>query len=77
MQLMPATARLRRRRPYDPRANVDAGVRHLKGLLSRFDLRHALAAYNAGEAAVRRFDGVPPLPRRGPTSRASSPRLGR
>lgn len=62
MQLMPATARQYAvGDPYDPRANIDAGVRHLKGLLTRFDLRLALAAYNAGEAAVRRFDGVPPF----------------
>lgn len=62
MQLMPATARRYAvRDPYDPRANIEAGVRHLKDLLSRFDLRLALAAYNAGEANVRRHGGVPPI----------------
>ncbi len=61
MQLMPATARQYAvGDPYDPRANVDAGVRHLKDLLSRFELRLALAAYNAGEATVRRYGGMPP-----------------
>lgn len=61
MQLMPATARQYDvRDPYDPRANLEAGVRHLKDLLSRFDLSLALAAYNAGEAVVRRYGGVPP-----------------
>lgn len=63
MQLMPETARQYDvRDPYDPRANLDAGVRHLKDLLSRLDLRLALAAYNAGEAVVRRYDGMPPFP---------------
>jgi len=61
MQLMPATARQYAvRDPYDPRSNIDAGVRHLKDLLSRFDVGLALAAYNAGEATVRRFGGLPP-----------------
>jgi soluble lytic murein transglycosylase-like protein len=61
MQLMPATARQYAvKDPYDPRANIEAGVRHLKDLLSRFDVSLALAAYNAGEATIRRFGGVPP-----------------
>jgi soluble lytic murein transglycosylase-like protein len=46
--------------PYDVRANLDAGIRHLKSLLSRLPLALALAAYNAGEAAVQRFGGMPP-----------------
>jgi soluble lytic murein transglycosylase-like protein len=62
MQLMPATARQYAvRDPYDPQANIDAGVRHLKHLLSRFDLRLALAAYNAGEGAVTAYGGLPPF----------------
>ena len=62
MQLMPATARQYGvRNAYHANANLDAGVRHLKMLLDRFALRDALAAYNAGEAAVRRFGGVPPF----------------
>ncbi len=61
MQLMPATARQYAvDDPYDPQANLDAGTRHLKSLLSRLDLPLALAAYNAGEGAVRRFGGIPP-----------------
>jgi len=61
MQLMPGTARLYAvDNPYDPRANIEAGVKHLKALLERFPLTLALAAYNAGEAAVQRFGGVPP-----------------
>jgi soluble lytic murein transglycosylase-like protein len=62
MQLMPATARQYAvRDPYDPRTNIDAGVRHLKDLLGRFDLGLALAAYNAGEGTVRRHGGLPPF----------------
>jgi soluble lytic murein transglycosylase-like protein len=48
--------------PYEPRSNIQAGVKHLKWLLARFELPLALAAYNAGEAAVRRFGGLPPYP---------------
>lgn len=63
MQLMPATARQYAvRDPYDPRSNIEAGVRHLKDLLGRFDLPLALAAYNAGEATIRRHGGLPPFP---------------
>lgn len=63
MQLMPDTARQYAvKDPYDPQSNLDAGVRHLKDLLSRFDLRLALAAYNAGEGVVRRHGGMPPFP---------------
>ena len=62
MQLMPATAReYRVRNPYDPKTNIAAGVKHLKSLIDRLggvDL--ALAAYNAGEGAVKKFNGIPP-----------------
>jgi len=64
MQIMPATGRqygVGKGSLYKASANLDAGVRHLKGLLGRFGLREAIAAYNAGEAAVRRFGGVPPF----------------
>lgn len=61
MQLMPATARQYQvRNPYDPRANIEAGVKHLKGLIDRLGQELAVAAYNAGEGAVRKFNGVPP-----------------
>lgn len=61
MQLMPRTARqYGLRDPYDPARNVDAGARHLRTLLDRFELPVALAAYNAGEGAVLRYGGVPP-----------------
>jgi soluble lytic murein transglycosylase-like protein len=61
MQLMPETARQYAvRDPYDVRANIEAGISHLKVLLDRFPRPLALAAYNAGVAAVERFGGVPP-----------------
>ena len=62
MQLMPATAReYNVRNPYDPKANIAAGVKHLKGLIDRMgDVAMALAAYNAGEGAVKKFNGIPP-----------------
>jgi transglycosylase-like protein with SLT domain len=61
MQLMPATARQYAvKNPYDPATNIEAGIKHLKSLLARFPPALALAAYNAGDAAVRRFGGIPP-----------------
>ena len=62
MQLMPATARrLSLAQPFDPVANVRAGVRYLRELLDRFHRPElVLAAYNAGENAVDAFGGVPP-----------------
>lgn len=62
MQLMPKTAReLKVKNPFDPQQNVDAGVRHLKYLLENYngDVNLTLAAYNAGQGAVRRSAGVP------------------
>lgn len=63
MQLMPSTAdELGVRDPFDPEQNVEAGIRYLKALIGRFhgDLSMALAAYNAGPEAVRRWGGIPP-----------------
>jgi soluble lytic murein transglycosylase-like protein len=78
MQLMPATARQYGvRNSFDPRANIDAGVRHLKGLLSRLDLPVALAAYNAGEATIQRYGGLPPYPETQAYVRNILRRLGR
>jgi soluble lytic murein transglycosylase-like protein len=61
MQLMPATARQYGvEDPFDPLQNLDAGLRHLRSLLVRYDRSRALAAYNAGQGAVDRYGGVPP-----------------
>jgi soluble lytic murein transglycosylase-like protein len=61
MQLMPATLRIYNvRNPFDPRANIEAGVKHLRSLIDRFGIELALAAYNAGEGAVAKFKDVPP-----------------
>jgi membrane-bound lytic murein transglycosylase B len=61
MQLMPSTAReYKVRNAYDPKANINAGVKKLKGLIERWGVDLALAAYNAGEGAVIKFNGIPP-----------------
>jgi soluble lytic murein transglycosylase-like protein len=63
MQLMPGTARQYDvAKPYEAESNIEGGIKYLKSLLSRFELPLALAAYNAGEAAVKRFNGIPPYP---------------
>ena len=66
LQLMPATAGrfgLEVSGLSDPSRNLDAGVRYLKWLSQRFegDLPRILAGYNAGEATVDRYEGVPPF----------------
>jgi len=62
MQLIPTTAqRYGANDVFNPQQNIDAGVRHLKWLLERYNgnLDLALAAYNAGEGAVDRAHGIP------------------
>ncbi|HYV40708.1 MAG TPA: lytic transglycosylase domain-containing protein [Thermoanaerobaculia bacterium] len=64
MQLMPETAvRYGVHDLFDPTENLAGGARHLAYLLGLYggDLPRALAAYNAGEAAVARYGGVPPF----------------
>ena len=62
MQLMPGTQRdLGVSDAFDPRQNVDAGVAYLRRLTDKFGTTAlALAAYNAGPGAVRRYNGIPP-----------------
>jgi len=66
MQLLPDTGRrfgLRKKKDlFDPKKNLQAGVRYLEWLTQRFggDVEKILAAYNAGEGAVERFGGIPP-----------------
>jgi len=62
-QLMPDTAMDLGVDPTDPVANLDGGARYLAQQFRAFGTwRLALAAYNAGPAAVREHNGVPPFP---------------
>ena len=94
MQLMPGTAaRYAVQNPFNPEANLRGGIRYLRFLQELFPgrLPWAVAAYNAGENAVLRHNGIPPFPetreyvnrvlthytRRGAETERSAPRLVR
>jgi soluble lytic murein transglycosylase-like protein len=64
MQLVPSTARrFGVSDAFNPRENIDGGVKYLRYLLDLYGGNYplALAAYNAGEGAVARYRGVPPF----------------
>ena len=63
MQLMPGTAsKLDVVDPFDPYQNIEAGAKYLRMMLDTFngDVMLAVAAYNAGPGAVKKYKGVPP-----------------
>jgi soluble lytic murein transglycosylase-like protein len=65
MQLMPDTARIYGvGNPFEPRDNIEGGVRYLKDLINLYGrrTRFVLAAYNAGQTAVKKYGGIPPYP---------------
>ncbi len=63
MQLMPELASdYDLSDPYDPAKNIEVGTRHLSNLIDKYGISGALAAYNAGEGSVIKFNGIPPFP---------------
>lgn len=65
MQLMPETAtQYGVKNIFDPRENIEGGVKYLKDLIRLYQGRTdlVLAAYNAGQEAVKKFGGIPPYP---------------
>lgn len=67
MQLMPNTAAALNADPRDPAQNADAGAKYLRDLLQKYEndphqVSKAVAAYNAGPAAVDKYHGIPPYP---------------
>jgi len=65
MQLMPETAeRYGVSNVFDPWENIEGGVKYIKDLMMLFgrNTDHVLAAYNAGQNAVKKYGGVPPFP---------------
>lgn len=65
MQLMPETAKIYKvKNVFDPQDNIEGGVKYLNDLIKLFnsDTDLVLAAYNAGQEAVKKYGGIPPYP---------------
>jgi soluble lytic murein transglycosylase-like protein len=65
MQLMPQTAVVMNvGNSFNPNENIDGGVKYLRYLIDRYEgnLPLALAAYNSGEKAVKKWGAIPPFP---------------
>lgn len=65
MQLMPETAKKYGVKDiYDPRQNIEGGIKYLKDLMKLYNRRtdYVLAAYNAGQEAIKKYGGIPPYP---------------
>jgi hypothetical protein len=64
MQLMPATASGLGVNPYNPRRNIEGGIKYLAQLSDKYDGDYVktLAAYNAGSSRVDSYGGIPPFP---------------
>jgi hypothetical protein len=65
MQLMPETAiQYKVQNVFDPEQNIVGGVKYLVDLIKLYegDTKHVLAAYNAGQEAIKKYGGVPPYP---------------
>jgi len=63
MQLMPETAKQYGvRNVFDPKENIEGGVRYIKDLIRLYNAKTdlVLAAYNAGQEAVKKYSGIPP-----------------
>jgi soluble lytic murein transglycosylase-like protein len=65
MQLMPETAiQYKVQNVFDPKQNIEGGVKYLIDLIKLYDgdTKYVLAAYNAGQEAIKKYGGVPPYP---------------
>ena len=65
MQLMPVTAKIYGvKKVFDPKENIEGGVRYLNDLIKLYKSNTGLvlAAYNAGQEAVKKYEGIPPYP---------------